>query len=81
VGADLVRKLTVASHAFACDYCGLNLANRPLVAAAGLPDVFETTEYVDPYETLSLDPREEVERMGLEVIDPSWEPDFDDLHD
>jgi hypothetical protein len=81
VGADLVRTLTVASQAFACDYCGLSLANRPLVAAAGLPDVFETTQYVDPYETLSLDPREEIERMGLEVIDPSWEPDFDDLHD
>ena len=42
--------------------------------------MFETTEYVDPYETLSLDPREEIERMGLEVIDPSWYPDFDDLH-
>jgi hypothetical protein len=78
---DLVRRVTVASHSFHCEHCGLKLPDRPLLVAAGLPDVFETTDPVDPYEALTLDPAEEVERMGLNVVDPSWEPDFDDRYD
>ena len=52
-----------------------------MLVAAGLPDVFETLDAVDPYEALTLDPAEEVERMGLVVLDPDWEPDFDDIGD
>jgi hypothetical protein len=78
---NLVHRVTIASRSFSCSHCDLKLTNRPLLVAAGLPDVFETTTPVDPYEALTLDPTEEIERMGLEVIDPSWEPDVDDLDD
>jgi hypothetical protein len=78
---DLVRRVSVASHSFECEHCGLKLPERPLLVAAGLPDVFETTDPVDPFEALTLDPAEEIERMGLMVVDPSWEPDFDDIGD
>jgi hypothetical protein len=77
----LVRRVAVAAQNFACEHCELRLADRPLLVAAGLPDVFETVDVVDPYEALTLDPAEEVERMGLVVVDPDWEPDFDDIGD
>jgi hypothetical protein len=78
---DLVRRVAVAAQSFACEHCDLRLPDRPLLVAGGLPDVFETREAVDPYEALALDPAEEVERMGLVVVDPDWEPDFDDIGD
>jgi hypothetical protein len=77
----LVRRVTVASRSFRCEHCELTLADRPLLVAAGLPDVFETSSHVDPYEALTLDPTEEVERMGLHVVDPAWEPEMDDQYD
>ena len=49
--------------------------------AAGLPDVFETTEPADPYEELTIDPAEEIERRGMFVVDPEDQPDFDDRYD
>jgi hypothetical protein len=33
------------------------------------------------FEALTLDPAEEVERTGLHVVDPAWEPNFDDIGD
>jgi hypothetical protein len=76
---DLVCRVTVASQNFECAHCELRLDDRPLVVAAGFPDVFETTTSVDPYEALTLDPTEEIERMGLHVVDPDW--GYDKYHD
>lgn len=73
VDGELARRVAVATRRFDCPQCELALSDRQLVVAAGLDDVFETTEPVDPYEALTLDPAEEVERMGLVVVDPSWE--------
>ena len=80
-GGNLVRRVTVASDSFKCDHCELHLPERPMLVVAGLPDLFETTEAVDPFDALTLDAAEEVERMGLVVVDPDWEPDYDDIGD
>jgi hypothetical protein len=78
-----MRRVSVASDSFDCEHCGLQFPERPMLLVAGLPDLFETSEPVDPYVALTLDPAEEVERMGLLVVDPDldWEPDVDDIGD
>jgi hypothetical protein len=38
-----------------------------LLVAAGLPDVFETTDPVDPFEALTLDPAVEIERRSMQA--------------
>lgn len=73
VDGELVRRVAVATRRFDCPHCELALPDRPLVVAADLPDLWETDEPVDPYEALTLDPTEEVERMGLIVVDPEWD--------
>lgn len=66
---ELLRHITVAASSFECGHCDLRLGERALIVAAGLPDSWGTSDPVDAYEALSLDPAEEIERMGMFVVD------------
>ena len=70
-GDQLSHPVTIAGRRFSCAHCGLELKGRAHLAAAGLPATIRTSEALDPYETLDLDPAEVLLAQGLQVIDPS----------
>ncbi len=74
----LSRAVTVAASRFQCKHCGLHLVGGAQIGAAGLQDTFESVDELDPWEALGLDAAEEVERMGLIVIDPDEGRGYED---
>lgn len=70
-GSELTQLVTIAGSQFACSSCELVLTGRHQLATAGLPATVRTSDHLDPYDTLYLDPAEEAEARGLQVVDPS----------
>lgn len=70
-GEELTRPVTVAARRFSCPTCRLELTGQLQLSAAGLPATTRHSDWVDPYDALQLDPAEEAEARGLQVIDPS----------
>lgn len=70
-GDELSQLVTIAGRTFLCAQCALELRGRDQLAAAGMPATVRTSDQLDPYDTLNLDPAEEAEARGLHVVDPS----------
>ena len=77
-GDELNQPVTIAGRRFACPYCELQLEGTAQLVAAHLPTTTQTSDYLDPYEALNLDPVEEVSSRGMYIVDPDEGMEYED---